>query len=246
LSDETQASSPSREPRAVSAGRALAWFAEAIRLWKRAPLPFSVMAVVVLAVSFAGEVFPILGIVASNVITPLLMCGLLYGNLAADRDSRPRIAHMFAVFGAPLRAQAAVVASALIVTAVESLMAWNLAGVNLLVLTEAPPSLSAPTVMAVFVAGIAASLPFTFVPMAVLFDGEAPLAAFASSLRAFGRNVRPLASLGIYNFALLTAGFVTWGFGLVLALPWIAAASYAAWKDVYDVPAVAATPSPAS
>lgn len=235
---------PSRLPRTVPPARALAWFAEAIRLWKRAPLPFSVMAVVVIAVNFIGEVFPIVGIVLSNVLAPLLMCGLLYGSLAADRDARPRVAHMFAVFGAPLRAQAAVVASALIVTAVESLMAWNLAGWNLLVRADAPAGVSASTVVAVFAAGIAAQLPLTFVPMAVLFDGEAPVAAFASSLRAFGRNVRPLASLGIYMFALLMAGLITWLCGLVLALPWIAAASYAAWKDVYDVPA--ATPSAAS
>ena len=98
-------------------------------------------------------------------------------------------------------------------------------------------SLSGSAVMAIYAAGVAASLPLTFVPMAVLFDGESPRDAFASSLRAFALNTRAMLSLGIYTYVLLLAGIVTTGVGLVLALPWIAIASYAAWKDVYDVAA---------
>jgi hypothetical protein len=33
------------------------------------------------------------------------------------------------------------------------------------------------------------------------------------------------------------AGIATTGIGLVLGLPWIAAAQYAAWKDIYAVAA---------
>ena len=61
------------------------------------------------------------------------------------------------------------------------------------------------------------SLPLTFVPMAALFDGERAGPAFASSLRAFARNPRPMLALGVYTFALLLAGLATTGIGLVLA-----------------------------
>ena len=81
------------------------------------------------------------------------------------------------------------------------------------------------------------SLPLTFVPMAVLFDGERPGPAFASSLRAFARNVQPMLGLGLYAFALVLVGIATMGIGLVLGLPWIAAAQYAAWKDIFGVTA---------
>ena len=47
--DEPLASqTPSRDPRSVAPNRAIAWFGEAMRLWKRGPLAFSVMAVVVI------------------------------------------------------------------------------------------------------------------------------------------------------------------------------------------------------
>ena len=45
-----------------------------------------------------------------------------------------------------------------------------------------------------------------------------------------------LALYALVSFLLLLAGLATMGVGLVLALPWIAAASYAAWKDVFAVP----------
>ena len=217
--------------------QALAWFGDAIRLWKRAPFTFSAIAVVVLVLSIALEPVPFAGIVAANVVAPLIACGFFYASLAADRDSKPRLVHMFAAFVAPLRAQFAVVASALAITAVEGLVAWQLAGVNLLLPLHDAGALSGSAVMAIYAAGVAASLPLTFVPMAALFDGEPPGAAFATSLRAFALNVRPLISLGIDSYALLMTGIVTYGVGLVLGLPWIAAASYAAWKDVYAVPA---------
>ena len=237
MQQETPAANPSRRPRTVAPGHALLWFAEAIRLWKRAPLTFSLMAVVVLALSIALDPVPIAGLIASNVVAPLLACGFLYGSLAADRAAKPRFAHLFAVFASPLRAQLAVVAAGLVVTVVEGALAWYLAEINLFMPVQDVSALSGPAIMAIYAAGVAASLPLTFVPMAVLFDGESPRDAFASSLRAFALNVRALVSLGIYIYALLMVGIVTTGAGLVLGLPWIAAASYAAWKDVFDVPA---------
>ena len=124
---------PSRAPRSVPPGRALLWFGEAIRLWKRGPLPFSLMAVTVIAASIALAPVPIAGIIAANLVAPLLACGLLFGSLAADRGERPRFSHLFMVFAAPVPAQLAVVAAALVATLVESAVAWSIAGVNLLV-----------------------------------------------------------------------------------------------------------------
>jgi hypothetical protein len=40
---------------------------------------------------------------------------------------------------------------------------------------------------------------------------------------------------GALSLALLRVGLATSGLGLLLALPWAAAASYASWKDVFDV-----------
>ncbi len=226
-----------RHPRSVPPGRALVWFGEAIRLWKRGAVPFSIMAAIVIAASIGLGPVPIAGLLVSNVVAPLLVCGFFFGSLAADRGERVRFRQLFMVFAAPLPAQFAVVAAALVATLVESAVAWWMAGVNLLVPDAQTSSLGPSTVIAIYVADVLVSLPLAFVPMAALFDGERPAAAFASSWRAFVLNVRPLMGLGVYVFTLVLAGIATMGAGLVLALPWIAAAQYAAWKDIYAVEA---------
>jgi len=225
----------SREPRALPPGRALLWFGEAIRLWKRGPLPFSLMAVVVVVIFVTLGPLPVVGLVAANVVVPLLTCGLLFASLAADRGERPRFAHLFMVFAAPASAQLTVVAAAVTATVIESALAWSIAGINLLAPDGGMADVPATTIMMLYATDVLVSLPFTFVAMAALFDGDPPARAFASSLRAFSRNPRAMLTLGVYTFTLLLAGIATTGIGLVLGLPWIAAAQYAAWKDIYAV-----------
>ena len=226
---------PTRVPRTVPAAHALEWFSVAMRLWRRGPLTFCAFALAVVVASVVLEQVPVAGAVAAHVLAPLLACGLLYASLAADRGDRPRWRHLVAAFAAPLRAQAAVVAGGLVPLAVEAIVAWSVAGVNVLLPLPDAAQLSAGAIAVIYAAGVAASLPVTFVPMAALFDGEPFARAFATSLAAFARNVPALAAYAAFSFVLLAIGIATSGLGLLLALPWIAAASYAAWKDVFAV-----------
>jgi uncharacterized membrane protein len=226
---------PQRPVRAVPAAHAWTWFAEAMRLWKRGPATFCAIACIVMLPRLVTDPIPVVGLLVANVVSPLLATGLLFASLAADRGEPPRLRHMIAIFVAPVAAVLAVVAAALSIFAAEAVAAWTLADVNLLVPLENASAVSLGTVIAVFAVGVAASLPVTFVPFAALFDGAGFAEAFAVSLRAFLRNVQPLALYALISFLLLLAGLVTMGVGLVLALPWIAAASYAAWKDVFAV-----------
>jgi len=71
----------------------------------------------------------------------------------------------------------------------------------------------------------------------VLFDGAGVAEAFTESWQGFARNLAPMLLYGVLSLALLVLGWATYGVGLVLALPWWAASSYAAWKDVFAVDA---------
>jgi uncharacterized membrane protein len=173
--------------------------------------------------------------VLAQALLPLVECGLLYASLAADRGDRPRLRHLVAVAAAPPRALAAVIAAALVVFAAEALVANAVGGTNMLAPASNADSMSGTTLVAAYAAGILASLPVTFVPFAALFDGAGFRDAFIQSGEAFSRNIAPLALYGALSFALLMIGLLTNGIGLLLALPWAAAASYAAWKDVFGV-----------
>jgi uncharacterized membrane protein len=206
-----------------------------MRLWRRGPATFCGIALVILVANIALSVVPLVGVVLAQIVLPLLECGLLYASLAADRGDRPRFRHLVAIASAPARAQAAVVVTALVVFAVEALVAKLIGGFDMLTPASNAEAIEGYALIVTYAFGIVVSLPLTFVPFAVLFDAEGFRRAFTQSGAAFSRNVAPLLLYGALSFVLLLIGLVTNGVGLLLALPWSAAASYAAWKDVFAV-----------
>jgi len=207
-----------------------------MQLWKRGPGIFTVLALVMLACNLALNLVPIVGIVLAQLLLPLLECGLLYACLAADRGDRPRLRHLIGVAAAPPRALLAVIAASLVIFAVETIVAQLLGDVNMITTAGKDADAMTPGVLiATYAAGIAASLPVMFVPFVALFDGAGVRPAFAQSIAAFARNPGPLLAFGALSFVLLMLGIATSGLGLLLALPWSAAASYAGWKEIFAV-----------
>ena len=123
----------------------------------------------------------------------------------------------------------------LLIFGIEAVVAQAVGGVDLLAPAANAQTFTGGSLVATYAAGMALSLPLMFVPFAALFDGAGFGAAFAQSATAFARNPAPLALFGALSLALLLLGLLTSGLGLLLALPWSAAASYAAWKDIFAV-----------
>ena len=223
-----------RVARAVPATNAFAWYREAMRLWRRGPATFGVLALATIAVEFILSLIPNGGVLLAQIAVPLAACGLLFGSLAADRGGRPRFGDFIAIVGAPPRALMAVIASSVIVFAAEALTAYAIDRVNML----APASnddITPGVAFAVYTVGIAVSLPFTFVPFGALFDGLSLRDSFAQSVRGFAANIVPMGVYGLLSLTLLLFGSATFAVGFLLALPWWAASSYAAWKDIFGV-----------
>ncbi len=217
--------------RSVPAGRAFAWYGEAMRLFNRHPLRFVGLAVAVIAAELVLGAVPVAGRPLGNVVVPILACGLLYASLAVDRGDRPRATHLVAPFAAPAGALAAVILSSLVVFLAEWVLAWQSAGVNLLD-ARSDAALSPGDVMLVYTVGVAASLPLTLVPLVALFEGAGVRDAFGTSFAAFNRNVGAFAVFGAAALALLGFAIATMGILLPVVLPLWAASSYAAWKDL--------------
>jgi uncharacterized membrane protein len=225
--------SAAREARKVSIDRAFHWYSEAMRTFRRHPLPFALLSFAILLTDVVLNQIPLAGAAASNVIIPVLACSLLYATLAVDRDDRPRLMHLVAPFVAPATALFSVVLASLIVFGAEWFVAWRFADVNLL--APAAAQIEPDDALAINGTGVAISLPLTLVPLLALFEGMSTRDAFASSLAAFFRNVPAFLLYGALTIALLGVGFVTRGLALLIVLPLWAASSYAAWKDLYRV-----------
>jgi len=221
-------------PRIVPWRHAFAWYEEAMRLFKCAPFSFIGLAFATIATDLVLKSAPGAFALMGEIFTPLVACALLYASAAADRRAAPSWRLLVLAFRAGGSAIAAVVAASLVAFVAQALAAWWIADVNLLVL-ESMSQLSAAAVLGIYAIGVLAALPVTFVPMLVLFERVTLRQAFVASGVAFAQNTVPLVVYGIASMMLLVFALVTAGIGLALALPLLAASSYAAWKDVFGV-----------
>jgi len=222
-------------PRAVPWQHALAWYEDAMRLFKRAPVTWVGLAVVTVITELVLRSIPRIGSLVSQLVTPLVACGLAYAAAAADRGSAPSLRAATLAFRAPAHAIAAIVASALVAFVAEAFAAWWIADVNLLDAAGIATELSPAAVAGILALGILASLPVMFVVFHVLFEEVRPAPAFIASWNAFVLNTLPLLVYSAASMILLGFGLATYGFGLALALPLWAASSYAAWKDIFGI-----------
>ncbi len=226
---------PHLHPRIVPWQHALAWYEDAMRLFKRAPATWAALAAITIGAELVLRLVPSLGPLLAEVVAPLVACGLVYAAATADRGARPAIADATRAFRAPAGAIAAIVASALITFVAESLAAWWIAGANLLDPSGTTGDIRASVLIGIYAIGILASLPVMFVPFHVLLEPVTPIAAFAASWNAFALNAIPLIAYAAASLVLLSFGLATFGLGFMLALPLWIASSYAAWKDIFGI-----------
>ena len=222
-------------PRAVQAGHAFAWYEDAMRLFKLAPVTWCLLGLVTLATDFGLQLVPGIGVAASKVIVPLVECGMLIGAGALDRGQPLSLRYTLTAFGARPGAVAAIVIAALAVFAAEALAAYYFGGANLLAPDPETGELSSAAVTGIVIAGALASLPVAFVPFAVLFSDASFADAFVSSARAFALNLMPLLLFAAIAVVLVVLGLLLLGVGLIAVFPLLSAASYAAWKDIFAV-----------
>jgi len=222
-------------PRPVPAGHALNWYEDALRLFKRAPGTWIALALITVATEFLLRSIPVAGAMLSELLTPVIACGLVYAAAATDRGDAPSIGFAVAALRISAGAVTAVIICSVIPSILQALAAWWLAGVNMFgseaSVTELPPV----TLTGIYAIGMLVSLPFTFVPFHVLLEQAPPGAAFAASWNAFVHNTPPLLAYAAASLVLLGFCMLTMGLGLMLALPLWAASAYAAWKDVFGV-----------
>lgn len=226
----------------VPASRALAWYGDAMRLWKRGPVVMSALGAITILSQFAFEFWPDAGSLLAKLAVPLIACGMLYAARAAERGERPRLAHAFHAFLAGAGPIGAIIVSSAVTFLAEWFAADSLAGVDLMRPGAPAPDLDLATVLAIYAVGILASLPMSLVPLAALFGGEGFARSFVTSATAFARNAGAFLVYGIVALALLAIGLATMGIGLVIALPLIACATWAAWREVCPAEATPSAP----
>lgn len=247
---------PPPAPGDVAPGHALQWISAGWRLFMQAPGTWAVQALIFIIVITALGFLPILGWAAAPIALPVLVAGMLAGAQALDRGQALRVDHLFeglrrhpgnlllvGVFHLLGLLLAATVAAAsggsamLTGAAIGAFAGMGMAAGGMMLGMLVFTVLWALLMMALW-----------FAPALVMLHGVAPLDAMTLSARACVHNLLAFIVLAALLYVLLWVAMLPAGLGMLILIPVIAGALYAAWKETFspllEPPAAAAVSAP--
>ena len=255
------------EARVVAAGRGWQWIVAGFDLFRKSPVMWVALTLVLALMWVVSFIIPILGPLLFNLLSPVFFAGLMIGCRALEQGEDLEISHLFAGFkqqATPLVTVGGIYLVGTIVVFGLVYLSADVAklsaviskpGTDLEALREAMRNLAVALVI-----GAAAYLPLLmlvwFAPLLVVFDGLAPVEAMKCSFAACWNNVLPFlvygaAILGLWIVLSLPAALGAAGTVLAIALlvasiPALFCSIYASYKDVFAAggPASGGNPFP--
>lgn len=228
--------------RALPASRALHWFAQGARLWRRAPVMLVLLGFAPLFVEGMVQLVPVVGFVLSKFVTPLFGFGLTIGLDALVRGDRLRFSHLFAAFQkGRLPAAARLALWTMLVPAFQCALVTLIYGpaaldaVVLGHLSQHPELVTHAFVLCLILPGLPLATLLTLATPLALLAGVAPTRAVVLSVRRVLSAPLPFALLTLVTGGVLGAALsgAWWGLlALLLAAPWLMAAGFTAWLDL--------------
>lgn len=227
--------------RAVSAGQGWTWIAEGFELFKKAPGIWIAAVVILLVIAIVLAFIPLLGAVATFLLMPVFVGGLMLGCRALQGGGDLELGHLFAGF----REQT----GNLLVIGVLAIAGWVIAMLPMVAIVgtgamvaimrgdaAGAAALGGSFVLAWLVA-LAISVPvymaLWFAPALVVLRGLAPVAAVKESFLGCLKNVAPFLIYGIVLLVLGIVAAIPFGLGWLVLGPVTIASVYVAYRDIY-------------
>ena len=239
-------------PRRLPASEGASWWGESWRIFLAAPWVWIGLLVVLVVVSIALVMVPIVGKVAHTVLTPVFLGGLMLGCHALAQGQPLTIGHLFegfrggrfaplAILGLLWLAALFVLAILMVVTVFLTLGASGLAalatlnadsGVDYAVLASAGAGLAIATIVALVILLLAA-MAYWFAPALVVLNGEKPLAALQKSFDASWQNFGAFTLYGLILIGLAIVATIPIGLGWLVLWPMLVGTFYASWRTIF-------------
>ena len=233
---------PPPAPGDVAPGHALNWLAEGWRLFMKAPAAWAIQALIFFIIIAALGMLPILGWAAAPIALPLLVGGMLSGAQRLDEGQALRIDALFdgirqqagklmllGVFHLVGMLLAAIAAAAIGGSATLTGMAvGSLAGAGM----AAGGMMLGVVVFTVLWALLMMTL--WYAPALVMLHGLAPLDAMKLSARGCFHNLLAFLVLAALLYVGVWVAMIPAGLGMLVLIPVIAGALYAAWKETFS------------
>ncbi len=241
-------------PASVAAGNGIAWWSEAWRLFALSPWVWIAITVIFFVIVVCLHFVPLLGSVASTVLSPVLAAGVMAGCRAQDRGGELTINHLFSgfsdrltpllVLGLLYLAGTMVILLVVFVIAVGTI---GMSGIGVLMAGDPAQATLATFATLGFGALLAAlvgtliALPlmmaYWFAPALVMLRGDEPVAALKASFFACLANVMPMLVYSLIGLVLAIVASIPLGLGWFVLGPVFAASVYASYKDIFGAAA---------
>jgi hypothetical protein len=227
--------------RAVGAGQGWTWIADGFGLFKKAPGMWIALVIVLLVILVVLAFIPLLGAVATFLLMPLFLGGLMLGCRALQGGGGLEVGHLFAGFKEHT--------ANLIVLGALAIGGWIIVMLPVIAIVGAGAIFGAMRGDAAGVAAIggsfllaglvamALSIPIYmalwFAPALVVLRGLAPVAAVKESFLGCLKNVVPFLIYGLVMLVLGIVAAIPLGLGWLVLGPVAIASIYVSYRDIY-------------
>lgn len=231
------------EGQALSAGQAWQWITDGWQIFRRQPGTWIGITIALFLFYVVLGLVPLIGQLATTVLTPLIGAGLLLGCKAIDEGGTLTFGHLIEGFKLPQAGRLAVLGLAALASAIVLMVVifavagagWGFAmlggqsgpagfGVMALVAILLALGLSVPVYMALW-----------FAPSLVTFQDYGAIDALKTSFFACLKNIVPFIIYGIVVTVLAILAMIPLGLGLLVLMPVIIASVYTAYRDIFFV-----------
>lgn len=239
----------------LPAGRGWTWVVAAFALFRKNPLIWVALNLVLLLIGAGLTMLPVIGAYVLYLLTPTFLAGIIAAAQDLDSGKDIEIAHVFRGFrqnatqlmtvgGVYLVGQVLISGAMLAIGGPEfqQMVAKGMAGVDATQIT--PEALSRISMAMLVGAGLFVPLAMAtwFAPALVLLGNQPGFRAMVFSVMACLRNILPFLIYGILTFVLLVVAVIPFGLGLILWIPVMLITLYTSYRDVFTVPAESTAP----
>ena len=231
------------EPRQVAAGQGWQWIVEGFELFKKSPIIWVVLFIILFLITIALHFIPILGPLVFYILSPVFLAGLMIGCKAQQNGEELEIAHLFAGFKKNTNSLIALGGIYLVGQIIIFGVMYIFGGGAIFTLMRGgQPDLAAMTAaissaMLAVLVGLALYIPLAmalwFAPALAVFNDMQPVPALKSSFDACLKNIIPFLIYGIALFVLSLIASIPLFLGFLVLIPVIFTSIYTGYKDIY-------------
>jgi uncharacterized membrane protein len=242
------------EARIVEAGRGWQWIVDGFALFRKNPLVWIALTVILVLMWMISLMIPMIGPLLFNLFSPALFAGLMIGCKALESGEQLELAHLFAGFQKNASPLVTIGGIYLVGTIVVVGIVFVSAGGSMLpaMMGKSQPDIetmaAAVRSMALgLTLGFAVYIPLLmmiwFAPLLIVFHDQTPVAAMKLSIRACWVNMMPFLVYGLVVLVLWFVASIPLLLGLVVLLPVLICSVYASYKDIFNPAEAPATDS---